>query len=212
MMNSKRTLFFILLVLITAASFSNEIINREINIQCPGIEFYDDNPVLDKINRALYDYSLKTFYEAAPDADQYDLSEWWVAQYISEYQIKLYNDHCLSVMFHQYYYPYRAAHGHAFDIGVVFDMETGEEIPIDKLLKNIPNYRDRIVRYLEDHYGLIKVDDEYRIKDVELNSLKEDSYYLTEDALVLLYQTWLAGSYTAEYKIPFSYLNFQPCE
>lgn len=206
---TKNILLMVLLVILTLSTFSNEIVRREINIQCPGIEFYEDNPILEKINTALYDYSLKTYYDETPEADQFDLSEWSVEQYLSDYEIKLYNDHYLSVFFKQYYYPYRAAHGHGFKFGVVFDMTTGEEIEMDELLKTLPNYRDRITTYLKNHYGLIKTNDKYRIEDVELKTLKEDSFYLTEHSLVLLYQTWLAGSYTAEYEIPLSQLDFK---
>jgi len=113
------------------------------------------------------------------------------------------------VFFKQYYYPHRAAHGHGFKFGVVFDMTTGKEIEIDQLLRTTPNYRDRITSYLKNHFGLIQTNDKYRIEDVELKTLKEDSFYLTEQSLVLLYQNRLAGSYTAAYEIPFSYLDFK---
>ena len=70
---TKRKLLVVILTLLILHTFSNEIVRREINIQCPGIEFYDDNPVLEKINTALYDYSLKTYYDVTPEAGQFDL-------------------------------------------------------------------------------------------------------------------------------------------
>lgn len=218
--NRKRKSLALLIVLlficcVALTQGKPKFLNRDINIQCPVLDLLTgDEAILRKINKSLYEHSVRKYYDYFSVSQKSGFSLWHAIQYTSKYKIKMHNEDYLSVFFDQYVYPYGAAHGHGFSHAVVYDVKTGEELSLEDIMKVGVDYRERIMQYYREERDLQRISGtyympagKYILDGIEMHTLQENSFYLTETGLVLLIQTWDGGNYTKSTKIPLDYLT-----
>jgi len=197
----KTIALFILIALFAISNFSKGVLNRDINIQCPALNTeFPNAEALEKINQALVEHSLYAFYNEHPNTEPGDLNIWYMTQYRSEYEVKLHTEKYLSVYFDQYVYHEGAMHGIPYGHGVVFNRNTGDEVTIAEMLQDIPEYKKKILSYVEKNFDWGRL---------SFEEISKHGFYITKDAVVLLYYETYAGGHTYELAVPYSFLRME---
>lgn len=142
-----------------------------------------------------YDFDKAMNYEFFPYADE------------QNYEMKLNTDQYVSILRTHYEYA-GGAHGGAYYFSDTFNMATGELMELDDVF-TVPSgeYDKRILAEVKELAALMVTEDGERLIDESAleSTFDHNCFYLTDDALVIYYQTYSLGPYAMgapEFPIP----------
>jgi len=130
-----------------------------------------------------YDYYKAAEYEFYPHSDE------------QNYEIKLNTEPYVSILRTHYGYS-GGAHGEVYLLSDTFDMDTGTRMQLDELFTvSSAEYEERVLTEVNKLAALMVTSDGEPLLDESAleSTFDHNCFYLTEDALVIYYQTYSLG-------------------
>lgn len=171
-----------------------------INIIYPQI-----NGMKDKIAQAKINDILKKKATAAAESEMTNYDPSAPSSFDSKYKITYQNDHLISFVYDQYYYPSGAAHGMPARIPILVDLDKGRIVEPKELFNGSPQTKQIISEIVLKQDVLHTLEVMGAFKQISSEDLEQ--VYLMKEGLMIYFPPYEYASYadgTLQYHLSFS--------
>lgn len=168
---------------------------QEASLTYPALTGIGNSSVERRLNTAIRRAAMSLLPEPSPDLD--------IISAASNYDLKVLKNNIISLRLENYYYQRRSAHGMTYVTSITANTQTGQIYRFKDLFNPASNYKEVLTQIIQQ-----QITDRQIPLINDYDGIKGDeSFYLTEDSLVIYYQLYEYTPYyygIPEFPIPYS--------